>query len=77
MPLPNREDMNDEGKNIFDEVNRGRPLPNGRRRRFSSHRVPRSHGPSLGPQTRRTDIQVSTTENMKQDCQTGCSKLRF
>jgi 4-carboxymuconolactone decarboxylase len=29
MPLPNREDMNDEGKKIFDEVTRGRPLPNG------------------------------------------------
>jgi 4-carboxymuconolactone decarboxylase len=29
MPSPKREDMDDEGKKIFDEVTRGRPLPNG------------------------------------------------
>ncbi|MGD0965878.1 MAG: hypothetical protein ABSA57_18485 [Candidatus Acidiferrales bacterium] len=29
LPMPKREDLDDEGKRIFDEVTRGKPLPNG------------------------------------------------
>ena len=29
LPMPKREDMSDEDKKIFDEVTRGKPLPNG------------------------------------------------